>query len=262
MHARGPPIHMGVTLQAPRAHSPVGPSSLPLWPVLCSLLRCLLYSVITLLTLLLAVGRAEAGPPTETLRAIYTEANAIITAPPTDQPPLDRLAAIRTLFSRAFDFRDAAQRALGGQWKARTAVEQNDFTALFAGFVQRGFVFWLASVAAVDEGGVTIHYLSETVDRDQASVTTSIGRRGGREVSLAHDMVYRNRRWALRDVTIDGISLVANYRAQFKHVIRTSSYPQLVDRMQVRVLGKLPTPAAARVERDGDPLTRGANEAR
>jgi ABC-type transporter MlaC component len=262
MHARGPPIHMGVTLQAPRAHSPVGPSSLPLWPVLCSLLRCLLYSVITLLTLLLAVGRAEAGPPTETLRAIYTEANAIITAPPTDQPPLDRLAAIRTLFSRAFDFRDAAQRALGGQWKARTAVEQNDFTALFAGFVERGFVFWLASVAAVDEGGVTIHYLSETVDRDQASVTTSIGRRGGREVSLAHDMVYRNRRWALRDVTIDGISLVANYRAQFKHVIRTSSYPQLVDRMQVRVLGKLPTPAAARVERDGDPLTRGANEAR
>jgi ABC-type transporter MlaC component len=218
--------------------------------------------MITLVALLLAGGRAEAGAPTETLRAIYTEANAIITAPPTDQPPLDRLAAIRTLFSRAFDFRDAAQRALGGQWKARTAVEQNDFTALFAGFVERGFVFWLASVAAVDEGGVTIHYLSETVDRDQASVTTSIGRRGGREVSLAHDMVYRNRRWALRDVTIDGISLVANYRAQFKHVIRTSSYPQLVDRMQVRVLGKLPTPAAARVERDGDPLTRGANEAR
>lgn len=181
---------MGVTLQAPRARSPVGPSSLPRWPVLC----CLLYSGITLVALLLAVGRAEAGPPTETLRAIYTEANAIITAPPTDQPPLDRLAAIRTLFSRAFDFRDAAQRALGGQWKARTAVEQNDFTALFAGFVERGFVFWLASVAAVDEGGVTIHYLSETVDRDQASVTTSIGRRGGREVSLAHDMVYRNRR--------------------------------------------------------------------
>lgn len=217
--------------------------------------------MITLVALLLAGDRAEAGAPTETLRAIYTEANAIITAPPTDQPPLDRLAAIRTLFSRAFDFRDAAQRALGGQWKARTAVEQNDFTALFAGFVQRGFVFWLASVAAVDEGGVTIHYLSETVDRDQASVTTSIGRRGGREVSLEHDMVYRNRRWAVRDVTIDGISLVANYRAQFEHVIRTSSYPELVDRMQVRVFGKLPTPAAARRERDAAPLTRGANEA-
>lgn len=248
---------MGVTFQTPRARSPVGPSSLPRWPQLWSVI-----TLVTLVVLLLAGGRAEAGAPTETLRAIYAEANAIITAPPTDQPPLDRLAAIRTLFSRAFDFRDAAQRSLGGQWKARTAVEQNDFTALFAGFVQRGFVFWLASVAAVDEDGVTIRYLGETVDRDQASVTTSIGRRGGREVSLEHDMVYRNRRWAVRDVTIDGISLVANYRAQFEHVIRTSSYPELVDRMQIRVFGKLPTPAAARGERDGAPLTRGVNEAR
>ena len=56
-------------------------------------------------------------------------------------------------------------------------------------------MFWLASVAAVGEGGVTIHYLDETIDRDRASVTTSVGRRGGREVSLDH-MVYRNRRWA------------------------------------------------------------------
>lgn len=244
---------MLVTPQARCARSAVGPSC-PQWPMM--------WSVVTLVALLLAGGRAEAGPPTETLRAIYAEANAIITAPPADQPPLERLAAIRTLFSRAFDFRDAAQRALGGQWKARSAAEQSDFTALFAGFVQRGFVFWLASVAAVGEGGVTIRYLDETIDRDRASVTTSVGRRGGREVSLDHDMVYRNRRWAVRDVTIDGIGLVDNYRAQFEHVIRTSSYPDLIDRMQIRVFGKLPTPAAARGERDGDALTRGAVEAR
>jgi ABC-type transporter MlaC component len=109
--------------------------------------------------LVLAAGRAQAGPPTETLRAIYAEANAIIAAPPADAPPLERLDAIRALFSKAFDFRGAAERALGRQWKARTAAEQNDFTTLFAGFVQRGFVFWLASVAAVDDagGGVTIN---------------------------------------------------------------------------------------------------------
>jgi len=132
---------------------------------------------VALLALFLGGGRAEAGPPTETLRAIYAQANAIITAPATDQPPLERLAAIRALFSRAFDFRGAAERALGRQWKARTAVEQNAFTALFAGFVERGFVFWLASVAAVDDagGGVTISYLGETVDRDRASVRTSVG---------------------------------------------------------------------------------------
>ena len=227
--------------------------------------RLALLPAVTLAALLLAGGRAEAGPPTETLRAIYAEANAIITAPPADAPPLERLDSIRALFSKAFDFRGAAERALGRQWKARSAVEQNDFTTLFAGFVQRGFVFWLASVAAVDDagGGVTINYLGETVDRDRASVRTSVERRGGREVRLDHDMVYRNRRWAVRDVTIDGISLVANYRAQFAHVIRTSSYRDLVDRMQLRVAGKLPTPAAARdAGLEVDALSRQAIEAR
>jgi hypothetical protein len=76
-------------------------------------------------------------------------------------------------------------------------------------------------------------------------------------------MVYRNRRWAVRDVTIDGISLVANYRAQFAHVIRTSSYRDLVDRMQLRVFGKLPTSAAARdAGLDVDALSRRAIEGR
>jgi phospholipid transport system substrate-binding protein len=204
-------------------------------------------------------GSAEAASPTETLRATYAEANAIITALMTGESPIDsfdalfignRLTAIATLFSKAFDFRGAAERALGAQWKARTAAEQKDFTALFANFVQRGFMSWLASVAVVDKGtgGMTVHYLGETVDRDRASVRTSIRRRGGGEVRLDHNMVYLNTRWAVRDVTIDGVSLVANYRAQFERVIRTFSYQDLVERMQMRLSSPLPTPGSGRGE--------------
>jgi phospholipid transport system substrate-binding protein len=208
-------------------------------PALCSLA--------TLAALLVASVGAEAGPPTDTLRAIYTEANRIIGQPAPEDRPLERVTAIRTLFSRAFDFRGAAERALGPQWWARTAAEKNDFTSLFAGFVQRGFVYWLASVSAIDGhgGGVTIRYLGETVDRDRAAVRTAVGRRGGREVPLDHEMVYQNRRWVVRDVTIEGISLVANYRAQFDRVIRSSSYRELVERLQERVSDELPRPASA-----------------
>ena len=93
---------------------------------------------------LLAVGcrPAEAGPPTESLRATYTEANRIIGDPATAARPLDRLHAVRALLSKAFDFSGAAEDALGSEWKARTANEQKEFTSLFAGFVQRGFVYW------------------------------------------------------------------------------------------------------------------------
>jgi phospholipid transport system substrate-binding protein len=187
---------------------------------------------------------AEAGAPTEVLRGVFHDANVVLTDPTTEQRPLERLVAIRALFSRVFDFRDAAERSLGRQWQARTAAEQQEFTRLFADFVRRGFVYWLASVAEVDgrAGGVTVQFINETVDRDTATVQTAILARGGRLIPLTHTLVYRNRRWVVRDVNIEGISLVANYRSQFDRVIRSSSYPQLVQLIRARIASEYPFP--------------------
>jgi phospholipid transport system substrate-binding protein len=227
--------------------------------LLMSWLARLSVPVLALIWLMSVAGRpVEAGPPTEALRATFTEANRIISDPATAARPLDRLRAVRALFSRAFDFSRAAEDALGAQWKARTASEQTEFTSLFSGFVQRGFVYWLASVAEVDgsSGGITVYYLGEAVDRDRAVVRTAIGRRGGRQVPLDHEMIYVGKRWMVRDVTIDGISLVTNYRAQFDRVIRASSFRELLARLQVRVGSELPRPASAGPEAPGADLVK------
>jgi phospholipid transport system substrate-binding protein len=202
---------------------------------------------------LLAAGKSEASGPTELLRGVFGEANRILKDPTTEDRPSERLTAIRALFSRVFDFRAAAERSLGRQWQARSPAEQAEFTRVFADFVQRGFVHWIASVAEIDlnGAGVTVQYLGESVHRDSAAVQTAILGRGGRLILLDHDMVWRDRRWMIRDVTIDGLSLVGSYRAQFEHVIRVSSYRDLVDRMRARVSDS-PRPQAASAT-DGGP---------
>jgi phospholipid transport system substrate-binding protein len=192
----------------------------------------------------LIVTTAEAGPPTSTLQATFAQANHIIADPAMEDRPLDRIIAIRALFAKVFDFRGAAEQVLGPEWKARTAVEQREFTSIFSGFVQRGFVYWLAAAAEIDGNGITVHYLGESVERDRAGVRTIIVGRGGRQIRLDHWMVYQGNRWMVRDITIDGVSLVTNYRAQFDRVIRASSYRDLVVRMQDRVGTDLPRPAS------------------
>ena len=87
-------------------------------------------------------------------------------------------------------------------------------------------------------------------------VRMAIGRRGGREVVVDNDMIYLDKRWMMRDVTIDGISLVTNYRAQFDRVIRGSSYRELLARLRVRVGSELPRPASAGLETPGADLVR------
>jgi phospholipid transport system substrate-binding protein len=57
-------------------------------------------------------------------------------------------------------------------------------------------------------------------------------------------MVYQGNRWLVRDITIDGVSLVTNYRAQFDRVIKTSSYRDLVVRIRVRAGAEMPRPAS------------------
>jgi phospholipid transport system substrate-binding protein len=192
----------------------------------------------------LSVTTAEAGPPTSTLQATFAQANHIIADPAMEDRPLDRIIAIRALFGKVFDFRGAAEQVLGPEWRARTAVEQREFTSIFSGFVQRGFVYWLAAAAEIDGNGITVHYLGESVERDRAGVRTIIVGRGGRQIRLDHWMVYQGNRWMVRDITIDGVSLVTNYRAQFDRVIRASSYRDLVVRMQDRVGTELPRPAS------------------
>jgi phospholipid transport system substrate-binding protein len=184
---------------------------------------------------------SEAGP-SDALRAAFGDANTILTDPTSEQHPLERLGAIRALFSRVFDFRGAAERSLGAQWQANSAAEQNEFTRLFAEFMQRGFVYWLASVADVDThgAGVTVHFLRESVERETATVQIAVVGRAGRLIPVIYDLVYRDRRWMVRDVTIEGVSLVANYRAQFDRVIRSSSYPGLIQRMRLRIATGLP----------------------
>lgn len=192
---------------------------------------------------LLAAG-AEAGTPTTTLQATFAQANKIIADPTLEDRPLERIVAIRTLFSKVFDFRGASEDVLGPEWRARTPVEQREFTSIFSGFVQRSFVYWLAAAAEISGNGITVSYLGEAVDRDRAAVRTIIMGRGGRQIRLDHWMVYQGNRWLVRDITIDGVSLITNYRAQFGRVIKASSYRDLVARIQERVGTELPRPAS------------------
>ena len=49
---------------------------------------------------------------------------------------------------------------------------------------------------------------------------------------LEYRMIQDGERWAVYDVAVGGMSLVASYRAQFSKVIRQSSYADLVVRLK------------------------------
>ncbi|MBI4636204.1 MAG: ABC transporter substrate-binding protein [Candidatus Rokubacteria bacterium] len=201
------------------------------------------------LALVLLVGQgASAGPPTDRLRDFFVEANRILNDPATEDEPRERLNAIRRMVSDIFDFRGAAQLALGSHWRARTSAEREEFIRLFTDLLERGYLSRVASRARVN-GGVIIRYLDESIEGDLATVVTAVESRDGGEIPLEYRMVRRGARWAVRDVVIDGISVVDNYRAQFQRVLHGASYPELVAQMRAKTSRPpaAPSPPAASV---------------
>jgi len=196
----------------------------------------------------LALGIAIVQPawgasPTQELETFFGSANAILRSADLERGTEAPRQAIRALVNEIFDYQDAAARALGPAWQSRTPAQQADFVRLFADLLERGYTGFIGTKANVSDG-LHIRYLEESVTGESAAVATTLLSRSGSELDVDYFMIRRGERWMVRDVVVDGMSLIANYRAQFNRVLSTSSYANLVAKMQGG-MPEVPGPAVA-----------------
>ena len=180
-------------------------------------------------------GAASPGSPTAALEVFFERANAIMrTVDPTrglDEPR----QAVRELVNDVIEFRAASALALGPVWSSRPPGDQDDFVGLFAGVLEKGFVAAIVTNASVS-GGVRIQFLGEAIVDDSANVSTTLLSRTGNQLPVDYRLVRRGDRWKVQDVIIDGVSLIANYRAQFNRILRDYSYAELIAKMRGEAL--------------------------
>jgi len=179
-------------------------------------------------------GEAGAGPPTETLTAVVTTVNRLLEDPTLREKPEDLHTAIRAVVADHFEARLAARLVLGRDWDIRTPAEREEFVQLFKELVESAYISRIAARATV-RPGLAVRYIDEVIEGDRATVTATIESRDGREVPLEHRMIRQGDRWMVYDVSIEGVELVQNYRAQFQRVLRRSSYPELVAELRTKV---------------------------
>ena len=193
--------------------------------------RCGVVFAAALLALLAAEHPAWAGPPTEQLRAQIDRVLKVLEDPELKKEPraLDRRAAVRKIANDIFDFSETAQRSLARHWAPRTPAERAEFVQLFADLLERSYISKIEVY-----GGEKIQFIGESIDGDRATVRTRITTREGSDIPIDYRMLPRGSRWLVYDVVIEGVSLIANYRAQFNKIITTSSYKELVKKMRTK----------------------------
>lgn len=120
-----------------------------------------------------------------------------------------------------------AKRSLALFWKQRTPEEKKGFVSLYSDLLERSYIKKIENYS--DE---KIIYTDEKIDDGYAIVKTKIITKRNVEIPIEYKLLKKNNKWDVYDVVIEGVSLVNNYRNQFSKIIRTSSYEELVKRMQ------------------------------
>lgn len=196
-----------------------------------------------LVGMLFTCPEAQAASPTEQLRGFFSAATRILD-PQTGEGLEARLGAIRAMVKEIVDVPAAAQLSLGPSWNARTAAERDEFVRLFAEMLERSLIGGIAGRIRLPDG-IQVSYVGESVEGAVATVWTTILSKRGLDLPFTYRMIERAGRWAIRDVVIDGVSVAANYRAQFFRVMQSSSYQEVVRQMRARVSETLTAPLMA-----------------
>ncbi|HUO65067.1 MAG TPA: ABC transporter substrate-binding protein [Terriglobales bacterium] len=194
--------------------------------------RCLWAASLLSTLAVTAVAPGATTGPTEQLKTAIDQVLKILDDPalkPEARLP-ERRKAIRRIADEIFDFEEMAQRALGQHWRPLTAEQRKEFIPLFADLLDRAYISTIERYS-----GEPIQYTAERVEGDLAMVSTKIIAQQATEIPVVYRMLRHGDRWLVYDVSVEGVSLVANYRTQFNNVIRRSSFDELMKRMRTRI---------------------------
>lgn len=184
--------------------------------------------MVLIVALLAAVQPAWAGPPTEQLRGHVERVIKVLEDPELKREgrQAERREAIRHLANEIFDFTETTRRSLGQHWQTRTPAEREQFVKLYADVLERSYIGKIEHYS-----GERIVFVGESVEREQATVRTRLVTKAGAEIPVEYRMHRVGERWLTYDVAIEGVSMVANYRAQFNKIIQASGYQALVSKL-------------------------------
>ena len=126
-----------------------------------------------------------------------------------------------------FDFRRMSQWVLGRFWKEATPEQREHFTSEF-----RDLLVGTYSQALLNYTDQKIVYLpvQRKPDDTEVTVKTEVKQTGGQPNIPIHYSFYKNKdgAWKVYDITIEGVSLVTNYRSVYATKIREKGMDALI----------------------------------
>ena len=137
---------------------------------------------------------------------------------------------IRTVSEKMFDFTELSKRTLGPNWKNLNTEQQKEFITLYRDILEDAY---MDRIIAYKDEKVVFHketMLTDNTTEVQSSIITKTV-----ETPINYRLILKGGEWKVYDVVIEGVSLIKNYRTQFREIMANKSPEELLKVLRKKV---------------------------
>ena len=148
-----------------------------------------------------------------------------------DREPGRIYALVDQIVLPNFDFELMSRWVLGRAWQQATPEQRRQFTEEFRTLLVRTY-----AKALLEYSNEAIRVLppSGAPDGSEVTIKTEVRPKTGQPVQINYSMRLGDDAWKVYDVTVDGVSLVTNYRGTFATQIRDSGMDAVIADLRQR----------------------------
>lgn len=143
----------------------------------------------------------------------------------------EKIATIATEIDAIFDFKELSKRTLGRDWKKMKSDQQEEFVTLFKKLLQGVYADRLL---AYSEQKVVFEK-ELMLKKGRAEVQSYILSSDGNKIPLFYRLTDESGSWQTYDMIIEGVSMVKNYRTQFRQILAKDSLEKLIEILREKV---------------------------
>lgn len=171
---------------------------------------------------------AVAGEPTDQLISTVTKLTDLLAGSPAANRPNDQLLTnLVRLFDERFDFAAIAARSLGNHWTGLSPDEHRQFVEIFTVYALGSYKDSMKSRI-----GMKISCDREIQTGDNTKVDTSLATSNRAKLSINYKLHLVGESWKVYHVDFEHMSMLKNYRSQFKRIIERTSFDDLIQRIK------------------------------
>ena len=180
-----------------------------------------------------SAGQVFGAQPLETIKEPLDQVVAVLNDPQYkgEAAHQEQKDKIWSIMISIFDFNEVSKRTLARNWRRFSPEEKTEFSDLFAEFLADTYIRQIQGEFQNEK----IVYIGEEFLSDTKALAKTMVLREAVEVPVDYSMKKIQGEWKVYDIKVEGVSLVKNYRTQFREMLLNGTPAQLIERLKEKL---------------------------